>query len=138
MSVFIRNGISFRVRPDLSTTGEAVEMAFVEIDKRSIDTDRNLIIGCIYRPPSASLVDFNSSMLELLDALSREHKHVYMAGDFNVDLLRASEQGCTAEFINTMFSHSFFPAITKPTRITETSATVIDNIFCNIHRMTCS
>ena len=30
-----------------------------------------------------------------------------------------------------MLSNSFYPAITKPTRITEYSATVIDNIFCN-------
>lgn len=30
-----------------------------------------------------------------------------------------------------MFSSSFYPLISKPTRITKTSATLIDNIFVN-------
>ena len=30
-----------------------------------------------------------------------------------------------------MFSHSFFPCITKPTRVSKTSCTLIDNIFSN-------
>ena len=30
-----------------------------------------------------------------------------------------------------MYSFSLFPPITKPTRVTSTSATLIDNIFCN-------
>ena len=30
-----------------------------------------------------------------------------------------------------MLSGSFYPVINKPTRITEYSATIIDNIFCN-------
>ena len=32
----------------------------------------------------------------------------------------------------TRMSNSLYPATTKPTRITEFSATIIDNIFCNI------
>ena len=30
-----------------------------------------------------------------------------------------------------MFSHNLYPLITKPTRISSTTATIIDNIFCN-------
>ena len=37
----------------------------------------------------------------------------------------------TANFIDIMYSASLFPFITKPTRITEQTATLIDNIFCN-------
>ena len=39
--------------------------------------------------------------------------------------------GPTQEFADLMYSHSLFPCITKPTRVTAKSASLIDNIFCN-------
>lgn len=38
----------------------------------------------------------------------------------------------TTEFVNVMFSLSFYLLIVKPSRITEDSATLIDNIFINV------
>ena len=52
-------------------------------------------------------------------------------GDFNVNLLNYESHGETNEFINTMFSHHLLPHILHPTRVTDHSATVIDNIFSN-------
>jgi len=37
----------------------------------------------------------------------------------------------TSDFLNNLLSYSFVPLIRYPTRITETSATLIDNIFVN-------
>jgi len=56
---------------------------------------------------------------------------VYWAGDFNINILNADDHKATGDFLHTMMSNSFYPAITKPTRITEFSATIIDNIYCN-------
>ena len=36
------------------------------------------------------------------------------------------------EFLEIFFTASFLPLISKPTRVTNNSATLIDNIFCNI------
>ena len=52
-------------------------------------------------------------------------------GDINSDLLKVEENRHTNDIINYMFSSSFYPLISKPTRITSTSATLIDNIFVN-------
>lgn len=38
----------------------------------------------------------------------------------------------TTDFINNMYSIGLFPRITKPSRITRSSATLIDNIYSNI------
>ena len=35
----------------------------------------------------------------------------------------------TADFNDTIYSYCLIPLITRPTRVTETSATLIDNIF---------
>ena len=54
-------------------------------------------------------------------------------GDFNIDLFKSDQHIPSKEFIETIQSYYFFPQITKPTRVTNNSATLIDNIFTNIH-----
>ena len=49
--------------------------------------------------------------------------------DHNLDLLKSHLHNNTQEFINMNYDSDLFPVITKPTRITHTSATLIDNIF---------
>ena len=49
-------------------------------------------------------------------------------GDFNIDLLT----DCSSDFKDTMHSIGLYPLITRPTRITVHSATVIDNIFTSL------
>ena len=52
-------------------------------------------------------------------------------GDFNLDLLHYDDRAPTQEFMDSLFSHMFFPLITRPTHITSHSAKLIDNIFTN-------
>ena len=51
---------------------------------------------------------------------------------FNVNLLNHDCHNDTDQFINTMYSYSFLPLITRPTRFTSTSATLIANIMTNV------
>jgi len=51
--------------------------------------------------------------------------------DFNLDLLKLDENRFLKDFMNQMFSSTFYLLISKPTRITNFSATLIDNIFVN-------
>ena len=39
----------------------------------------------------------------------------------------------TTDFIRNMFANAFYPTISKPTRVTKQTATLIDNIITNIH-----
>ena len=52
-------------------------------------------------------------------------------GDFKIDLFKSEYCDYTNHFIKQLFTSSFFPLITKPTRITHHTATLIDNIFTN-------
>ena len=54
-------------------------------------------------------------------------------GDFNLDLyfITALILPGTQEFIDSLLSYGFYQFISKPTRITSHSATLIDNIFTN-------
>ena len=52
-------------------------------------------------------------------------------GDFNLSLMNHQSHNLTGQFLDMMYSNTFFPLITRPTRITSHSATLIDNIFQN-------
>ena len=90
---------------------------------------KNLIIGTVYRPPSANLHAFLESFQQLLDRVTRDNKMCYIMGDFNLDLLNTDLHSATNEFINALFSHFLYLLISRPTRLTSYSATLIDNIF---------
>ena len=52
-------------------------------------------------------------------------------GDMNIDLLKFEVHRRTDDYLNNLFSHGFLPDISKPTRVTNTSATLIDHIYTN-------
>ena len=61
----------------------------------------------------------------LLSDLRKENKICYLIGDFNINLLNHDSHGLTGDFYDLMTSNSFLPLISRPTRITATSATLI-------------
>ena len=83
-----------------------------------------------YKPPKTNIDSYSDVFTELLDKL-HDPKNCYIAGDFNIDLLKSDSNVETNAFVDTLLSYSFFPTITKPTRITRESATLIDNIYTN-------
>jgi hypothetical protein len=56
---------------------------------------------------------------------------MFLAGDFNINLLKSESHLHTENFLNETFSHFHYPTINQPTHFTETNATLIDNIFTN-------
>ena len=62
--------------------------------------------------------------------MTSEKKTCILMGDFNINLLNANSHIQTSNFFNAMCNF-FIPHILQPTRITEQSKTLIDNIFVN-------
>lgn len=57
---------------------------------------------------------------------------IYLCGDFNVYLLNYGSETGTRNFVDSLFSLGLFPFIDRPSRITDHSASLIDNIFTNV------
>ena len=49
--------------------------------------------------------------------------------DHNLDLLKSHQHEAMRDFVDSLLELNIFPTITRPTRITQTSATLIDNVF---------
>src|SRR6218665_418186 len=73
----------------------------------------------------------NICMQPLLNYLTKTNKKLFIAGDFNINLLKLDHHLQTSNFLNTMASFKLIPVILRPTRITEFTATLIDNIYTN-------
>jgi hypothetical protein len=131
VSLFIAEDLKVLSRHDLNVMNHFMEAIFVEIPKECFQSKNNVIMAMIYRPPNTDLSSFNCKLAEILDTLKNEHKDIYLLGDFNINILESSSHVPTAEFIETIYSNSLFPLITKPTRLQGNSATLIDNIFYN-------
>ena len=127
--MFISSSINYSVRNDLNLLKEDVfESIFVEA---RLNTNDNIIIGTIYKPPNNNYDDFETQLKTILYKIDKEKKTCILMGDFNIDLLKYEQNNNANKFIHQMYSSHFYPVINKPTRITTTAATIIDNIFIN-------
>ena len=76
------------------------------------------------------LKSFNSDYIKpFLHLLASENKQLIIYGDFNVNLLNVQEDLESTTFLDSLGSNLILPHILLPTRITEDSHTLIDNIF---------
>ena len=72
--------------------------------------------------------NFISSDTEMCQKLAT-FKHVVIGLDHNLDLLKSSAHSQMQQFLETTLEYNLIPTITKPTRVTDNSATLIDNIL---------
>lgn len=133
VGLYIKDNLNYKVRDDLSVfIPHVIETLFVEI---CLSKSKSLIAGIVYRPntlPKADIDIFISSISDILDIINRENKMLLLSGDFNIDLLQYDTHGKTRTFIDNCFASGALPIITKPTRITSHSATLIDHVYCNL------
>ena len=109
--LYISDEIKNTLRKDLCKANENFESCFVEIDNP--DT-WNTQVGVVYRLYTA--IDYFVDIDPIFEKVTNERKKSHKP---------------THEFLNPVYSYSFMPTIYKPTRITESSATIIDNILVN-------
>ena len=77
-------------------------------------------------------VTFNEKFESFLGAISIKKNYCILLGDYNINLRNHETHAETDHFLNDIYAWSYLPVIKRPTRFTETSATLIDNIFTNI------
>ena len=91
--------------------------------------DKNMIIGVVNRPLGGDLSSFNALFTDVLQTIQTENKLCYIMGDYNVNLMNYESHDLTANFVDTIYSYYYVPLINRPTRVTQHSASLIDNIF---------
>lgn len=121
--ILLKNNFKCKERKEIVALSieRTVEISCVELEQ--------YIIICVYRPPTGCYENFESVLEDALKILCKSQKSLILCGDFNINLLDSSS--LTSRFLNLLQSFDLSNLFIQPTRITSTSSTCIDNIFCN-------
>ena len=71
-----------------------------------------------------------------MQTLHQQNKHVFLMGDFNIDITEAilTTNRIVNDFHNLFLSYHFYNFINKPTRVTEKKSSIINNIYTNVSK----
>ena len=133
VGLYISNSVVYKPRNDLSEmlfSSKSLESIFIEIFHKH---RKNILVGCIYKHPHMDVGEFNSLYISpFLSKVSLENKNLILLGDFNINLLQSDSDSNFTDFLDLLSSFLITPSITLPTRITDRSSTLIDNIFVSL------
>lgn len=126
--IYIKNNYSVKKLNEFSFQDpDLMDSLTIEIEFNS----QKITVNCVYKPPKVKVNSFLESYIPHVEYLTKKCRNIYLCGDYNIDLLKYDLNNDVRNFADQMFSVGFLPLINKPTRITSTSATLIDNIWTN-------
>lgn len=121
VAIFIRNNIQCQ---RFNYVANSYEQIWVESTVRHV----KYIFGCVYKPPSTLNSTFIDEFESQLIECSFRADHLYCAGDININMLDVLQND--SRKLNSLFvSLNLTQLIVDPTRVTETSATLLDIIL---------
>lgn len=73
----------------------------------------------VFVETSDNIIKFNLRLADALAIVTREGNNYYLMGEFNITIINSVNHDLTKVFLNTMYSHCFYPAIVKPKQKTQ-------------------
>ena len=121
LMLYIRNTVKCMRRPEFETS--KLETIWAEVE---LPNAKPFLLCTLYRPPSARNV-WMDLFEEELSIAQTSGLEVILMGDFNIDLNVCSN----TKWLNLMNLFDLTQLVTEPTRITQTSATLIDHVYAS-------
>ena len=105
-----------------------VDSSFEIVACKIEHASNTIALAEIYRAPNSDISEFMKNYQKLISMFSI-YNNVVLCGDFNLDLLKSSTNKPTQHFVDLNTDNDFFNTIYKPTRVTHSTATLIDHIY---------
>ena len=118
--VYIRSDLPYTRREDFQQ--QDLEAIWFDI---LLPKTKPILVGNVYRPPKQT--DFISKFEETLCKINPEHETLIF-GDFNICLLHKMSNLCK-DYLNLLKLFNLKQIINNPTRVTNSSSTLIDHIL---------
>ena len=90
----------------------------------SLPKTKKILIGAVYKPPDSNASTFTESLEKILSNFTTNETETILLGDFNFNYM--APNSATKNFKRLTNLYQLKQLITKPTRITEDSRTLID------------
>ena len=127
VGILVSENLRYTYCNKISSTVIENECIAIELELRSHE---KCIISSMYRPPNVDINSFQSCYNSLIcEMAKRKPKAILVGLDHNLDFLKCTTHRGTDQFIQHNLDFNLIPTITRPTRITKNSATLIDNII---------
>ena len=122
---------------DISHKSDIWEDLFIHVSISKCN--KSIILGDIYKPPkdnnnNANIEAFINELTPKIQYLLKSKADVILCGDFNINLLQINNRPAFSDYMDTLITNNFCPTITYPTRFTDASCTLIDNILYKGHQ----
>ena len=128
-AIYIKSHFEYDQINNLSVSIKDVcESIFIEIKGKN---RKKTLIGCIYRHHTTIEEFSNEYFNNAIASIAKSKKTCILTGDFNIDLIKYGHNPDVSLFYDCVSVHGFRPLILQPSRLTNSSATLIDNIFTN-------
>lgn len=124
--IYVKQSLGTEVIITTITHVTGIEDVWLKIQSRKLPS---IIIGCIYRHPKAHS-DSHDYITDILRAISLHKKPMFILGDLNDDLLNIN-----SKLLRIFKQNKLTQIINGPTRITSTSATLLNVIITNKHKL---
>ena len=127
VGILIKQNIRYHTIEGVKFASTVYESLIVLLELLNGD---KIVVGSIYRPPNTDALSYNTEYGNMLCSLKKQNaKSIILGMDHNMDLLHCDKHQKTEDFVQINLDHLMFPTITRPTRITKNTATLIDNII---------
>ena len=131
VGIYIKNNIHFLIRDDLSIF---IEKSFETLLLEVTSSKGSILIGEVYRVPNTSCPNSITNYELITNKLQNENKEIIIGTDHNFDYLNI-HCAYSKHLLENFFAACLVPTITRPTKITSESATLIDNIYVSGNRL---
>ena len=104
-----------------------IESIYIEVRAKN---GKSYVIGSLYRAPNldeSGLIQHIGRTAQHTDC-DKSKSELILGIDRNLDPLKSNNHTATSRFLDLILNLNLWPVITRPTRITQSSATLIDNI----------
>ena len=129
VGAYILSILNFTINENLSLKVAGCEDLWINVDFPSRKI--SYAFAVLYRHPCNNYNAFFETFNQNLQSLNRKRSKVAIFGDINIDLNSDPERCLSSDYFLLLQSNGFVSLITKPTRITNTSSTIIDHILMN-------
>ncbi len=129
---------NFNYTKKLSLKYDTWEGQVIQV-KKGEHLSKSIILGNIYRRTlylNEHYTKFTTEFSPHLLRLGSNNTDVIFTGDYNINLLDINDKQVISEYFDMITSHSFYPKITLPTRLSNSNGTLIDNILCKLTEST--
>ena len=134
VGMFIKNHINYTVTDEYNLNCFGCEEMWIKINMNH----STKVFSVLYRHPKSNLVQFSESLENSLTILNKQKLTYYISGDTNIDLLQNKTNNNIKNYSDMLFSMGCLPLVKFPTRISNSSSTLIDHIYTNniLHKNT--